>query len=62
MKSRKLKIENLKVESFVTSLLSNEKDNVKGGATCITFCGGEECESEIDPDFTLGGCGPEALI
>lgn len=34
--SKKLKLENFKVQSFVTSLENGEKDDVKGGATAAS--------------------------
>ncbi len=38
MKNSKLKIESLKVESFVTTVENTELGAVKGGATCVSYC------------------------
>jgi len=38
MKKSKLKIENLKVQSFVTTMEVGKVNTVKGGLTCQTVC------------------------
>jgi len=42
---KKLRLENLKIQSFVTSLNNEDKRNIKGGtfpSAAPTFCGGAE--------------------
>lgn len=56
MKQKKLSLENLKVQSFVTSLKDNERRDLKGG---VPGPGGTqyltECYPQYCPDTMQGG-------
>ena len=45
MKKAKLSIENLKVESFVTSVKDPNLKTVKGGGSCVSIC---PCVSDFE--------------
>ncbi len=52
-KKTKLKLENLKIKSFVTSLEADKLNEVKGGHTCETECGG--CPTDAGSDCPSWG-------
>ena len=54
MKKSKLKIKNLKVQSFVTSIEEQKANTVKGGLTCVTYCdcGAAGGGDPTNPTFT----------
>ncbi len=56
--SKKLKLENFKVQSFVTSLENGEKKDVKGGATALScFPGAQTCRFPCVPNtYQYVGC------
>lgn len=68
MKKKKLKISNLKIQSFVTSVKKDKVDTVKGGyrsnfGPCESlqgsYLGPAVCENTICPDRSL--CDPACL-
>jgi hypothetical protein len=57
MKQKKLSLENLKVQSFVTSLNDNERSGLKGGdgGASDDTCYLTQCYPQYCPDTMQGG-------
>jgi len=58
MKKNRLDLKDLKVQSFVTSFESNEKQTVKGGGSLAGSCGPASCSCEEEscvPVKCMGG-------
>jgi len=64
MKKKKLKLDELKVKSFVTEDLSDTAETVKGGGINFNPSWYDGCRSALIQcnDITLNGCGGTTII